>query len=59
MLIQNSSYRIIKVFCDQSDLFSIRLVTTYDLVIILLQLFDCAIRIIKPCWTVSRITDTE
>ena len=29
----------IKVFCDQSNLFSIRLVTIYDLVIILFQLF--------------------
>ena len=46
LLIQNVFYRILIAFGDQSNLFSIRLVTIYDLVIVLLQLFDCAIRII-------------
>ena len=46
LLIQNVFYGILIAFGDQSNLFSIRLVTIYDLVIVLLQLFDCAIRII-------------
>ena len=32
LLIQNFSYRIIKVFCNQSNLFSIRLVKDYSIV---------------------------
>ena len=48
LLIKNFLYRIIIVFCDQGNLFSIRSVTIYDLMIILFQLFSCTIRIIKP-----------
>ena len=46
LLIQNVFYRILIGFGDQSNLFSIRLVTICDQVIVLFQLFDCAIRII-------------
>ena len=51
-LIQNASNRIIKAFCDQSDLFSIRQVTIYDLMIVLFQLVNRTIRIIKPCFNI-------
>ena len=52
LLIKNFLYRIIIVFCDQGNLFSIRSVTIYDLMIILFHLFSCTIRIIKPCFDI-------
>jgi len=48
LLIQNSLNWIIIVFCDQSNMFSIRFETIYDPAIILFQLFSRTIGIIKP-----------
>lgn len=52
LLIQNASYRILIAFCNQSNLFSIRLVAIYEPVIVLFQLFICTIRIIESSFNV-------